>query len=177
MRLAISTSVPGVRICYQSWLAALARNRDVNLLVILLNDDGEKAPKAEGATILRVGGERVSCGAYGGLGSHLASSAVLAVSHIYGLLSRVLVRLFERKIRKEYGVQLMRKPRRVDPEKLKALRLAAGLSQEELAQEANMTGKTVHRLEAGYTGKAHRLTVLSLAEALGVEPAELLIEE
>jgi transcriptional regulator with XRE-family HTH domain len=61
---------------------------------------------------------------------------------------------------------------RIDGEKLRALREARFLSHRDLAKRANVSPTTVLNLEAGRV-EAQRRTVRKLAEALGVDPAEL----
>jgi predicted transcriptional regulator len=56
--------------------------------------------------------------------------------------------------------------------RLKSVRLAKMLSQEELAQKAGLTRVAITRLETGAVDARFR-TVRKLAEALGVEPSEL----
>jgi transcriptional regulator with XRE-family HTH domain len=60
----------------------------------------------------------------------------------------------------------------VDGEKLRALREARFLSHRDLAKKADVSPTTVLNLEAGRV-EAQRRTVRKLAEALGVDPAEL----
>ena len=61
---------------------------------------------------------------------------------------------------------------RVDGEKLRQLREARFLSHRDLAREASVSPTTVLNLEAGRV-EAQRRTIRKLAEALDVEPAEL----
>jgi transcriptional regulator with XRE-family HTH domain len=56
--------------------------------------------------------------------------------------------------------------------RLKSVRLAKMLSQEELAEKAGLTRVAITRLERGDVDARFR-TVRKLAEALGVEPTEL----
>ncbi len=65
---------------------------------------------------------------------------------------------------------------RVDGEKLRQLREARFLSHRDLAKRANVSPTTVLNLEAGKV-EAQRRTVRKLAEALGVDPAELVASE
>jgi transcriptional regulator with XRE-family HTH domain len=60
----------------------------------------------------------------------------------------------------------------VDVEKLKGLREDAVVSQRELARMAGLAYGTVWRLENGFP-EARTGTIRKLAEALGVEPREL----
>lgn len=61
----------------------------------------------------------------------------------------------------------------MDVAKLKELRRERVLSQRELARTAGLTHATVWRLENGFQ-QAHPRTIRKLAEALSVEPKELL---
>jgi transcriptional regulator with XRE-family HTH domain len=61
----------------------------------------------------------------------------------------------------------------VDTEKLRRLRRQAALSQQELAERAGTTQETISRLERGHNA-ARGSTLRKLAEALGVEPRELM---
>ena len=60
----------------------------------------------------------------------------------------------------------------VDGEKLKALREARFLSHRDLARKADVSPTTVLNLEANKV-EAQRRTIRKLAEALDVEPREL----
>ena len=60
------------------------------------------------------------------------------------------------------------------PERLRMLRIAAGLSKTELADKAGVSGRTVHDMERGARPRAQEKTLLLLAEALGVTLDELL---
>jgi transcriptional regulator with XRE-family HTH domain len=60
----------------------------------------------------------------------------------------------------------------VDGEKLTELREARFLSHRELAKRAGVSPQTVLNLEAGKT-EAQRRSIRKLAEALGVDPADL----
>jgi transcriptional regulator with XRE-family HTH domain len=64
----------------------------------------------------------------------------------------------------------------VDGEKLKTLREKRFLSHRDLAKKADVSPTTVLNLEAGRV-EAQRRTVRKLAEALGVEPEELVKRE
>jgi transcriptional regulator with XRE-family HTH domain len=61
----------------------------------------------------------------------------------------------------------------VDTVKLRRLRREAALSQQELAERAGTTQETISRLERGHH-LARGRTLRKLAEALGVEPKELM---
>jgi transcriptional regulator with XRE-family HTH domain len=64
----------------------------------------------------------------------------------------------------------------VDVTKLKALREERVLSQRDLASMAGLTQMTVWRIENGYRD-ARPGTIRKLAQALGVEPKELVKED
>ncbi len=64
----------------------------------------------------------------------------------------------------------------IDVVKLKRLREDRVLSQRELARAAGLTHATVWRFENGFE-QARTQTIRKLAEALGVEPRELLKRE
>ena len=53
-------------------------------------------------------------------------------------------------------------------------RIAAALSQRELAKSAGVSHVTIARLESGHD--AHPRTIRKLAEALGVKPADLMAQ-
>lgn len=61
-------------------------------------------------------------------------------------------------------------------ERLRELRKDKVLSMRELEELAGVSYNTIWRLEAGRQG-AHPKTIRKLAEALGVEPRELIREE
>jgi transcriptional regulator with XRE-family HTH domain len=63
----------------------------------------------------------------------------------------------------------------VNVERLKELRRERVLSLRELEEKSSVSYNTIWRLEDGRQG-AHPQTIRKLAEALGVEPAELLKE-
>jgi transcriptional regulator with XRE-family HTH domain len=63
----------------------------------------------------------------------------------------------------------------VNVERLKALRRERVLSLRELEEKSGVSYNTIWRLEDGRQG-AHPWTVRKLAEALGVEPSDLLRE-
>jgi transcriptional regulator with XRE-family HTH domain len=63
---------------------------------------------------------------------------------------------------------------RVDGEKLAALREERFLSHRELARMAGVSPQTVLNLEHGRGEQAQRRTIRKLAEALGVNPRDLL---
>jgi transcriptional regulator with XRE-family HTH domain len=65
---------------------------------------------------------------------------------------------------------------RVDAEKLRQIREARFLSHRDLARRANVSPTTILNLEAGRV-EAQRRTVRKLAEALGVDPHELVKPE
>ncbi len=60
----------------------------------------------------------------------------------------------------------------VDVERLKELRRERVLSLRELEERSGVSYNTIWRIEDGRQG-AHPRTIRKLAEALGVEPAEL----
>lgn len=62
----------------------------------------------------------------------------------------------------------------VDREKLRRLRLGAGLTQIQLAERAGVSPDTVVRWEGGRGGKPHPSALTKLSQALGVEPSDLL---
>lgn len=64
----------------------------------------------------------------------------------------------------------------VNTERLKELRRRRVLSMRELEERSGVSHNTIWRIESGRQG-AHPRTVRKLAEALGVEPEELLKEE
>src|SRR5437879_13574770 len=55
---------------------------------------------------------------------------------------------------------------------LRALRAAAGLTQEELAEHAGLSGEAVRSLERGRRRRPRGTTVARLADALAVSPAD-----
>lgn len=59
--------------------------------------------------------------------------------------------------------------------RLKDLRIQRALTQEELAEKAGIGKNTVNRMERNLT-EPHMSTLRKLAEALGVDPAELVNE-
>ena len=59
---------------------------------------------------------------------------------------------------------------------LRTLREAQGLSPAELARRARLDPKTVILLEGGYGHGGQRTTIRKLAQALGVEPRQLMGE-
>lgn len=61
----------------------------------------------------------------------------------------------------------------IDGDKLRALREKKFLSHRELAKSAGVSPTTVLNLEAGKVSEAQRRTIRKLAEALEVDPAEL----
>lgn len=64
----------------------------------------------------------------------------------------------------------------VNGEKLRALREKKFLSHRELAKKAGVSPTTVLNLEAGNVTEAQRRTIRKLAEAFGVDPAQLVGE-
>jgi transcriptional regulator with XRE-family HTH domain len=60
----------------------------------------------------------------------------------------------------------------VDMERLRELRLERALALRELGELSGVSLQTIWRIEAGRQG-AHPRTIRKLAQALGVEPAEL----
>lgn len=62
---------------------------------------------------------------------------------------------------------------KIDGDKLHGLRVGKFLSREELAQTAGLHRDHVGRLERGECGNSRLPTVRKLAEALGVDPTEL----
>lgn len=61
--------------------------------------------------------------------------------------------------------------------KLKQLRQAAHLSQEELAKKAGISRVAISLLENGKSGDARGSTILKLANALNIEPNVLLCSD
>ena len=61
-------------------------------------------------------------------------------------------------------------------EKIRELRLAAGLSQAELGGAAGVSGSAMSQLEAGISKSPKAETLLKMAKALRVEPSQLLEE-
>jgi transcriptional regulator with XRE-family HTH domain len=57
--------------------------------------------------------------------------------------------------------------------KLKEIRLKNFLSQAELAKKSGVSEATINRIEKGNTHKPAFKTIRDLADALGVEPAEI----
>jgi transcriptional regulator with XRE-family HTH domain len=62
---------------------------------------------------------------------------------------------------------------RISGEKLREVRDRRLLSQRELAERAGLSPTTILKLEADRVEEPHPRTVRKLAEALGVDPAEL----
>ena len=62
----------------------------------------------------------------------------------------------------------------VDKEKLRRLRLGKGLTQVQLAEAARVSPDTVVRWEAGKGQRPHPSAMTKIANAIGVEPSELL---
>jgi len=61
----------------------------------------------------------------------------------------------------------------VDPAKLRDLRQERAYSLRELAERSGLRENTIWRIEAGRRKNSHPKTVRKLAQALGVEPSEL----
>ncbi len=59
-------------------------------------------------------------------------------------------------------------------DKLKALRAQKVLTLDELSKESGVTLNTIWRLESGYNKSARPSTIRKLAQALDVEPSELI---
>jgi transcriptional regulator with XRE-family HTH domain len=62
---------------------------------------------------------------------------------------------------------------KVDAKKLQDARLAKFWSRDELAKASGIHRDHIGRLERGYEGESRPPTIRKLAEALGVDPAEL----
>jgi transcriptional regulator with XRE-family HTH domain len=62
---------------------------------------------------------------------------------------------------------------KVDAKKLQDARLAKFWSRDELAKASGIHRDHIGRLERGYEGESRPPTIRKLAEALGVNPAEL----
>jgi transcriptional regulator with XRE-family HTH domain len=62
---------------------------------------------------------------------------------------------------------------KVDAKKLQAARLAKFWSRDELAKASGIHRDHIGRLERGYEGESRPPTIRKLAQALGVDPAEL----
>lgn len=61
----------------------------------------------------------------------------------------------------------------VNVERLKELRRERVLSLRELEEKSGVSYNTIWRLEDGRQGAAHPRTIRKLAEALGVDPAQM----
>lgn len=59
--------------------------------------------------------------------------------------------------------------------RLRALRLAAGLSRQDLAERAGLSERSVRDIENGRRARVQDKTVMLLAEALGCDPAKLVV--
>ena len=66
---------------------------------------------------------------------------------------------------------------KVDAKKLQDARLAKFWSRDELANESGIHRDHIGRLERGYEGESRPPTIRKLAEALGVDPHELLVDD
>jgi transcriptional regulator with XRE-family HTH domain len=66
---------------------------------------------------------------------------------------------------------------RVDGEKLRRLRTGRFISREELADMTGLHRDHIGRLERNQVGDSHIPTIRKLAEALGVDPHELVESE
>jgi transcriptional regulator with XRE-family HTH domain len=62
----------------------------------------------------------------------------------------------------------------VDVTKLKEIREARALSLRELADLSGVRHNTIWRIEAGQRKRTHPRTIRTLAQALGVEPTDLI---
>jgi transcriptional regulator with XRE-family HTH domain len=66
---------------------------------------------------------------------------------------------------------------KVDARELQNARLAKFWSRDELAKASGIHRDHIGRLERGYEGESRPPTIRKLAEALGVDPAELVRSE
>ena len=66
---------------------------------------------------------------------------------------------------------------KIDAKKLQDARLAKFWSRDELAKASGINRDHIGRLERGYEGESRPPTVRKLAEALEVDPRELLADE
>ncbi len=71
---------------------------------------------------------------------------------------------------------MLREMPHISPDSLKQARDKRLLSQRELAAKAGLSPTTILKLEAGRVEESHPRTVRKLAEALEVDPAELVGE-
>ncbi len=62
----------------------------------------------------------------------------------------------------------------VDATKLKEIREAQALSLRELADLSGIMHNTIWRIEAGQRKRTHPRTIRKLAQALGIEPSDLM---
>lgn len=69
---------------------------------------------------------------------------------------------------------MQRQSFRFCPEKLKALRLAAGLTETELAAKSGMDANTLRKWEAGRTQAPNVILAVQVAKALGVQVQDFL---
>ena len=63
----------------------------------------------------------------------------------------------------------------MEQNRLKHLRINAGLSVVELASRAKAASSTIYAIEEGRSKRLHKATIDRLAEALGVEPEDLFV--
>jgi DNA-binding Xre family transcriptional regulator len=78
-------------------------------------------------------------------------------------------------ISEEYEEMMTERPR-IDGRRLKRLREARRMTQDDLAKQTGLHYGTVNRIERGKTPHVLRSTMLRLAEALDVQPDELLVK-
>ncbi len=62
----------------------------------------------------------------------------------------------------------------IDTVRLRQIRQAKGLSMRELEYFSGVRHNTIWRIENGHTTHTHLSTVVKLADALGVEPTDLM---
>lgn len=68
-------------------------------------------------------------------------------------------------------------PIRLDHDKLRELRLMAGLTQEDLARKARCSVASISLYESGQRLNPNPSTTRAMARALGVKPADILTRE